>query len=348
MKVNISQNNYLDIINLKYGVFQPLNKFVSKKEFVSIVEDFKLDKNKFFPIPIYMGISKAVFNKIKFQKKIEAYYKSKKICNLKILSFYQINKKKIGKKIFQTSDGRHPGLQNFFRSGDYFIDCKIENFKKSSISKIQFNKPEIFKKKFSKFKKVIGFHTRNVPHRAHEWIHFFGLSKCDALLIQPLVGQFKSSEYKEDIIIKSNLKLVNKIYKKKNIFFNVFNSYPRYGGPREALLHALVRKNFGCTHFLVGRDHAGVKNYYPKYASQKLCKKFSNKININIVTFKEPYLCKGCLQIMNKKCSSCKNKKKETISGTKIRKLILNKKTIPQKYMRKEMSVLLDKNSIIA
>ena len=347
MKINISQNNYLDIINLKYGIFQPLNKFVSKKEFISIVEDFKLNNNKFFPIPIYMGISKAIFSKIKFQKKIEAYYKSKRICSLKILSFYQINKKKIGKKIFQTSDLKHPGFQSFLKSGDYFIDCKIENLKKTSISKIQFDKPQIFKKKISKFKKVIGFHTRNAPHKAHEWIHLFGLSRCDALLIQPLVGQFKSNEYKKDIIVKSNFKLVNKIYKKKNIFFNVFNSYPRYAGPREALFHALVRKNFGCTHFLVGRDHAGVKNYYPKYASQKLCKKFSNKININIVTFKEPYLCKGCLQIMNKKCFRCKNKKKETISGTKIRKLILNNKTIPKKYMRKEISVLLDKNSII-
>ena len=154
----------------------------------------------------------------------------------------------------------------------------------------------------SKLKTFVGFHTRNVPHRAHEWIHNFALKKCDGLFIHPLIGQFKKNEYKEKIIIQSNLKLINDIYKNKNIFFGLFNSYPRYAGPRESLLHAIVRRNYGCTHFMLGRDHAGVGKYYAKYASQNLCLKHQNVMKINIICFKEPYLCKVCKRIVNKKC----------------------------------------------
>ena len=152
----------------------------------------------------------------------------------------------------------------------------------------------------SKLKTIVGFHTRNVPHRAHEWIHNFALKKCDGLFIHPLIGQFKKNEYKEKIIIQSNLKLINDIYKNKNIFFGLFNSYPRYAGPREALFHALIRKNYGCTHFMLGRDHAGVGKYYTKYESQKLCIEHEKYLKVKIISFKEPYLCTSCKKVVNK------------------------------------------------
>ena len=127
--------------------------------------------------------------------------------------------------------------------------------------------------------------------------------------------------------------------------FGIFNSYPRYGGPREAILHAIVRKNYGCTHFLVGRDHAGFKNFYKKYESQNFCKKNEKKINIKIIKFNEPFLCKKNNKILNNK-AKCEGKIFQ-ISGTHIRNLLLNNKNIPKDIMRKEISVLLKKGSII-
>ena len=162
-----------------------------------------------------------------------------------------------------------------------------------------------------------------------------------------MIGQFKKNEYTEKAILKTNSKLVKKIYKKKNIFFALFNSYPRYAGPREALFHALVRKNYGCTHFLVGRDHAGAKNFYKKYESQKMCLKFQKKLKIKIISFNEPYLCKGCKNIVNKKCYLCKKVDKKLISGTLIRKHLLKKISIPSYFMRKEISSILNNKSII-
>ena len=191
----------------------------------------------------------------------------------------------------------------------------------------------------------MGFHTRNVPHRAHEWIHQYGLKKCNGLFIHPLIGQYKKKEYKEKAIIKGNLKLIKSIYKNKNVIFGLLNSYPRYAGPREALFHALIRKNYGCTHFMLGRDHAGVGKYYTKYESQKLCIKHEKYLKVKIISFKEPYLCTFCKKVVNK-CNHKKNNK-VFISGTKIRNLIFSGKKIPDELMRKQISKILSKSSII-
>ena len=349
MRLNINYSNLLDIINLNFGVYYPLTEFVSKEDFLSILKKYSLTNGKFFPIPIFINISKGSYKRKKKAKILKVFYKSNRVCNLIVKSFYKVDKKKIGKKIFETKNKNHPGFSQFLKSGDYFINCKIKKFNHQIMKNLNFSYPSKIKSKFfkSKLKTIVGFHTRNVPHRAHEWIHSFALKKCDGLLIHPLIGQFKKNEYKEEIIIQSNLKLINDIYKNKKIFFGLFNSYPRYAGPRESLLHAIVRRNYGCTHFMLGRDHAGVGKYYAKYASQKLCLKYENAMKIKIIGFQEPYLCKVCKRIVNKKCFYCRKVSKKLISGTLIRKLILKKLKVPDIYMRKSISCLLKPNSII-
>ena len=349
MKLNIKYNNLLDIINLYFGAYHPLNSFVSKEDFLSIVNNYHTKSNIFFPLPIYINVSSKFYNKFKNKKIINVFYKSKKVCNLHVNSFFTINKIDIGKKIFRTNDSKHPGFKEFLSMGDYFIHCKIKKFNRKIMKNLNFSYPSIFKSIFlkNKLKTIVGFHTRNAPHRSHEWIHNFGLDKCEGLLIQPLIGQFRKNEYTEKAVIETNNKLVKKIYKKKNIFFGLFNSYPRYAGPREAMFHAMVRKNYGCTHFLVGRDHAGVRKYYGKYESQKKCLKFSKKLKIKIIDFKEPYLCFRCKKIVNKKCDICKKIYKKNVNGTFIRKMLLKNKKIPNFIMREEISAMLNKKSII-
>ncbi len=350
MNLNIKYNNLLDIINLHFGVYYPLKNFVSKKDFLSIINNYKLENKIFFPLPVYINISTKLFNRNKNIKTIKAFYKSEKVCDLNVKSFYSLNKNKIGQNFFKTRDINHPGFKEFLKSGEYFIDCKIRNFNHKIMNNLNFSYPAKIKSIFkeNKVRTIVGFHTRNAPHRAHEWIHNYGLRYCDGLLIHPLIGQFKENEYTEKAILKTNSKLVKKIYNKKNIFFAFFNSYPRYAGPREALFHALVRKNYGCTHFLVGRDHAGVKDFYKKYESQKICLKFQKKLKIKIVIFDEPYLCIGCKNIVNKKCYLCKKATKKLVSGTLIRKRLLKKMNIPSYIMRKEISSILSNKSIIS
>ena len=226
MKLNVRYNNLLDIINLNFGVYNPLREFVSRDDFLSIVKRNRLVNNKFFPLPIFIDISSTSYNRLKTNKIIKTFFRSQKICDLKIKSFYKLNKIEIGEILFRTKDVNHPGFRQFLNSGDYFIQCKIENFNYQIMKSLDFTYPLKLKSIISKygFKTVAGFHTRNVPHRAHEWIHTHGLKKCDGLLIQPIIGQFKKKEYKAKSIIQGNLKLVNQIYKIKNVFFALFYS----------------------------------------------------------------------------------------------------------------------------
>ena len=221
-KLKINYQTLTDIINIKYDIFNPIKKFLSKKDFYSVIEKKKLSNGKFFPFPIFFPLKRTDYKKLNNQKKIK-FFMINIVCNLKINSFYFKNKKKIGKKIFKTSNLSHPGYKNFIDTGNYNIDCEIKKFNKKILKKVNFTNPNIIKKiiKKRKLKTVVGFHTRNVPHRAHEWIHSFGLKNCDGLLVHPMIGQFKKNEYKSNYIISSNEKLVDKIYKKK-IFCLVF------------------------------------------------------------------------------------------------------------------------------
>ena len=348
MNIEINLKAFLDIINLKFGVYNPLNKFCSESDFISIAENYYLNNNNFFPFPIFINFNDRQYKDIKKKDSLNLYYNKRRICTLCINSYYKLNKEKYIKKIYSTNNVAHPSIQNFLKSGDYFVDGVIKDFNFSIINKINFSTPDKIKIliKRKKLKTIAGFHTRNAPHKAHEWIHKFALEQCDGLIIHPMIGQYESGEYKEKNIIQSNKKLI-KLYNNKKIIFAVFNSYPRYAGPREALLHSIVRRNYGCTHFLVGRDHAGFKNFYSKYQSQNLCKKYKKYLSINIITFEEPFLCSNCKIIINKKCYKCNKISKIFISGNKIRDKILHGKKISKDFMRKEISSTLGKKSII-
>jgi len=347
MNIIINKNQLSDIYNIYYGAFKPLKTFISKKEFFSIANNMYVKKNIFFPFPIYFSLNKISRN----TKFLNIFFKRKKICQLivrDIYTFTEEEKNQLGKKIFGTTDPYHPGFNYFYFKNKYFIDCTIKDFNEN-LNVIKFSKPSELKNILinRKIVNLAGFHTRNVPHRAHEWIHQYGLKKCKNLLIQPLIGQYRAGEFKESKIIETNKKIVNDIYKNSNTFFSILNSYPRYAGPKEAIFHAMIRKNYGCTHFLIGRDHAGVSNFYDMYESQNFAKKYEKKIGIKILKFNEPYMCEGCKNIMNSNCRKCVNKNKIKISGTSIREKISKNKNISKFLMRPEISKLLSTKSII-
>ena len=219
------------------------------------------------------------------------------------------------------------------------------------LQKYKIETPKIIKNKFFNKKEIVAFHTRNAPHDGHKWIHDLALQKYNYLLIQPIVSQFRKGEFTEEAILhtyKIYIRNKNKLLKKcrKKIFLSSLHLFPKYGGPREALLHALIRKNYGCTHFLVGRDHAGISNYYKKYASQKICKKFEKQLGIKIIKFKSPGCCSKCNKIVNKKCTffDCKI---SDINGSLIRKKIKQKKYKNIKFFDKSLLKGLSKKKLI-
>ena len=348
--LSIKKKQFSDLLNLIHGVFYPLRNFVNEKEFNRILKK-NLFKNYFFTYPIFLGVNKDYYNKIKDQKEIFLSFKKKKLCQVSIKKFFYIEKKIFGKIIFGKKFEKHPYYINFKRENYKFVTFDFKKIYKKNLKSANFVSPKDFKKNLKTTKKnklLAGFHTRNVPHKAHQWIHMKMLKKYGSILVQPLLGQYKIREYKDDVIVKTN-KLTLKKYNNINALYAPFFSYPRYAGPKEAALHAIVRRNYGCTHFWVGRDHAGFKNFFKIYESQTFCKKNEKKLKIKIISEKEPIYCRGCKEIKNTICKdhNCKNKKKEKINGTKIRKYIIKNKKIPEYLMDSKISKQLSVKSVL-
>jgi len=351
VNLQINRNQFSDLLNLHNGVFFPLKHFVNEVDFKNILSKKKVNKS-FFPIPIFFGVNKKNYNKINNLSYVKIFYKKKYLALIRIKSFFMIKSYIFGKQLFGKNYKKHPYYKKFKKENFAFIDFKYEKLVKKNLKNKNFLSPENFKKKIKKRmgqkKFLASFHTRNVPHKAHQWAHNFMINKYNTLLIQPLIGQYKKNEYSDETIIKTN-KILAKTYRKNSTFFAPYFSYPRYGGPLEAALHAIVRKNYGCSHFWVGRDHAGYKNFYSKYSSQKFCLKNQEKLGIKIIAEKEPYYCSGCKKIVNKKCLKkiCIKSVKQSISGTKVRNYIKKNKTIPQHLMDRKVSKILSKKSIL-
>ena len=348
-KINITQNQFSDLINLLNGVFLPLKNFVTKEEFLEIINNKKI-KNKFFPLPIYFGVNKETYLKFKKKNTFNLYFKNKYVLNIYNVKFYSLNKKRICREIYGKDFVKHPFSKKFIKENYKFISFDYKKINKKNLSHKYFFSPMLIKKriKINQISKLAGFHTRNVPHKAHQWIHSYLYNKFGALLIQPLIGQYKKGEYSDQLIIKTN-KLASKKFKSKKVFSIPFFSYPRYAGYREAALHAIVRKNYGCSHFWVGRDHAGLEKFYGYKQSQIFCYKNQKKLKIKIIPGNEPLYCLKCNIIKNTKClkSKCAKKNKVKISGTKIRDLLKQNKKIPTYLMDLKISKLLSKKSLI-
>ena len=345
MNFKLNYKQYSDYINVTSGIFYPTKNFVNQREFNTILYDQTLNK-KFFPLPIFFGLKKKQYENIKNKRNLTLKYKSQNVAKVSNLKFYEIDKNLFGKKVFGNNFKKHHYFKIFEKENYKFLSFKIS--KKYSFKHLPkyFIDPKVFKKKIKKLKFLPSFHTRNVPHNAHLWIHKLLHKRHGGLLIQPLIGQYKAGEYKDRFIMKSNIK-ASKLLRSDTVFCLPFFSYPRYGGPLEASLHAIVRRNYGCSHFWVGRDHAGYKNFFSKYESQKFCKSLEKKIGIKIISEKEPFYCR-IQKIVTNKCKSAKcNKKKIMISGSKIRNLIKKNKKIPSYLMIEDISKLINSKSLI-
>lgn len=348
-KIDINKNQFSDLVNLINNVFLPVKNFVSKEEFIEIINKKKF-KNDFFPFPIFFGLNKKNYLKYKEKKILDLYYKNKHLIKIKNVKFYDLDKKIICKKIYGPNYSKHPFYNKFINENFRFLTFNFQKFTKKNLKHKYFMSPVKFKKKFRIHKNSLlaSFHTRNVPHKAHQWIHNFLLNNFGSLLIQPLVGQYKKNEYSDDLIIKTN-KLAAKLLNSKKVFSIPFFSYPRYAGFREAALHAIVRRNYGCSHFWIGRDHAGYKNFYGYNQSKKFCYKNQKKLKIKIIPGNEPFYCSKCKEIKNIKCfdKKCLKKHIKKISGSHIRNLLKKGISIPEYLMSPKISRLISKKSLI-
>ena len=346
--IEIDEETLMDIEQIGVGAFSPLEGFLGKEDFRSVVDKYRLANGIVWPLPIILTIKEDQRKEISDGEEILLTHKGEGYGILHLKEIYKIDKNQEAQKIFGTLSLDHPGVKRFMDLGDHFLGGKVTLLKRRpSEYKVHELTPKQTRRIFAErgWSKVVGFHTRNAIHKSHEFIQLDGLKRglCDGLFVHPIIGKKKSGDFESEIIIESYEKMVEEFYPKSKVLMGTLASYSRYAGPREALFTAIIRKNFGCSHFIVGRDHTGVGDFYSKNASHEIFDKFTKEeLGIEPIKFGEVFY--SDLEeryIHEPDFIEHPNEDKLHLSGTQARKLFQNGIEPPEWFMRPEISKLI-------
>ena len=336
-----------DIENIATGVFSPLTGFVGQENFQNVLKEGRLSNGVPWTIPIVLDMEKQIAKQMQDLGDVILSSEGQEFCLLHVHEIYEYNKQDMAQGVYGTTDTEHPGVSRLFKMKEFLVGGEVEVFQMKEGDEIQKFRmhPSDTRSEISKrgWKSVVGFQTRNVPHVAHETLQKAALNIYDGLFLNPLIGKKKIGDFTDDLIIRAYESLINNYFPKNRVLFSTIHTSMRYAGPREAIHHAIMRKNFGCTHFIVGRDHAGVGNYYPPFAAQEIFQKYPD-LGIIPVIFPAFYFCKKCMSFANEKTCPHGKESKEELSGTMMRKMV-NTGKIPEKHlMRPEIADLILKS----
>ncbi len=343
-ELTVNQDACWEMANLATGVFDPLQGFLNSSDYKSVVEDMHLASGAPWTIPITLDIPEDVARAVmRSDIVILKNAQDEAIAELDVEDVYKVNFVNDVKKIFGTEERAHPGVAKEMARSPFRVGGRIRRlehvdtlFPEYSLTPAQPRK--IFKEKG--WKTVTGFQTRNAIHRAHEYLQRIALEVTDGLFIQPLIGWKKAGDMSPLAVVRSYEMMVKHFYSPERVVLGLLKTPMRYAGPREAVFHALIRRNFGCTHFIVGRDHAGVGGYYGKYEAQKFCGEFNN-LGIKILKLCGPYYCEKCAMVVTEKTCPHGDAHAASISGTYLRSQFLKGEFPPSHLMRQEVAAVL-------
>jgi len=339
-KLELREEQFQDSINIASGLFHPIKGFMSSLDYHSVVNDMELSNGEVWTIPISLDIDYKTYINISHKQKLCLTFKNKSVGYLEVEDCYEVDVEGDTLKIFGTLDSKHPGVTKELLKSKYRVGGTIIISDLSLLDNCL--KPEKTKKYFKDkgWKTIVGFQTRNPIHKAHEYLQRVALEVCDALFINPLVGWKKQGDFSEDAVTLGYEQMLKDYYNGLNVYFASLKTPMRYAGPKEAIFHAIIRRNLGCTHFIIGRDHAGVGDYYGKYEAHHLARNIikKNKLGIELMLLNEPFHCQKCDQIVSSKTCNHEDKYKVKISGTKIREILGNDRRPSSTFMRPEVA----------
>lgn len=345
-KITIDAATLSDVEQIAIGSFSPLHGFMTESEFMSVIENFRLPSGVVWPLPVVLPVETHEANEIEIGESVSLCSGRDRhiYATMEVEDIYRPDFKSFFQKVFLTTDEHDPGVKCYNGRGEVFIGGKIRLIQRSdSVNKHFEVTPRQARKIFGNFgwTRVVAFHTRNVAHRVHEYIQLLALNDhyCDGLFIHPLVGLKKAGEFNEDIILRSYEMILQKYYPPKKYFLAAFQSYPRYAGPREAVFTAICRKNFGCSHFIVGCDHSDVSPHYKPDAAHRLFEQLG-PLGIQPVFFNEHAYSAKKREYMDVTRHHAVDDIL-MISGTEMRRMIQSGQHPPEWFMRQEVSRLI-------
>lgn len=338
-KVTLSQNTLQDILYICNGVFAPLHGFMSAADYASVVNNCRLADGSIFTLPITLDVPLSVYDKADPGDIIELLYTNQPVARLRVSDRFMVTKEQIS-QVYGTQEQEHPGVREESRRSPYRLGGTVELLEQSLLENIL--SPEATMKAFRTkgFKTVVGFQTRNPIHRAHEYLQRTALELCDGLFINPIVGWKKAGDFSQEAVMAAYHAMIGPFFPESCVHLAGLCTQMRYAGPREAVFHAIIRRNLGCTHFIIGRDHAGVGHYYSDYAAHELAMELTAQqgLGINLLLLREPYYCQRCGQVVTDKTCTHSKEQRLSISGTKIRQALAAGEFPDTRMMRKEIS----------
>ena len=339
--VTLDRNLLFDFANIARGVYSPLRGFMSRNDFLKVVNDLTLESGAAWPLPIVLDIGTNIADKIGPGDRIGLRGPDRTPLGvMNVDSVYRYNEEETCQNLFGTTDEEHPGVRTLQSKEPFFVGGPIKAFAdaipRNGNHDLSPKETRVLFKNLG-WDTVVGFQTRNVPHRAHEYLQKSALEHVDGLLIQPKIGEKKPGDYQNEAILEGYESLIENYYPTESVALAMFKSRMWYAGPREAVFDSIVRKNYGCTHFIVGRDHAGVGNYYGDFEAQELFDAMGN-IGIEPLYYHYAFYCRKCDGIVSEKICPHGSDQHLEPSGTKLRGMLSDNESPPSELMRPEVT----------
>jgi sulfate adenylyltransferase len=342
-KLELSDRNLADLELIATGVYSPLTGFLGQADYRNVVERMRLADGTPWSVPITLGVSQD--DAKRYRGEVALTQNGQIIGVLTVTEQYTPDRSLEAREVYRTTDAAHPGVAALYAQGEVNLAGPIKLFR---LSRGEFPKHhltpletrEAFKARG--WRTVVAFQTRNPIHRAHEYLHKVALETIDGLFLNPLVGSTKSDDVPAATRMHAYEVLLEKYYPASRVLLGAYPAAMRYAGPREAILHAISRKNYGCTHFIVGRDHAGVGTYYGTYDAQQIFDAYTkDEIGIEIIKFEHTFYCKTCGSIISSRTCPHDSSHHLTLSGTKVRELLSKGDHLPAEFTRPEVAEVL-------
>jgi sulfate adenylyltransferase len=338
-----------DLIMMGIGAFSPLEGFMGKADWKGVCDDMKMASGTFWPIPITLSVTKEIAKSLKEGQEVALIdaENNEFMGNMVVQEKYTIDKVFECGQVFKTDDIRHPGVAKVMAQGDVNIGGPVKVFSESDYPekfKGLYATPEETRKLFEEkgWRTIATLQLRNPMHRSHEYIAKIALEICDSLFIHQLIGKLKEGDIPADVRVKCVDVLVETYFPKERVIQKGYPLEMRYAGPREALLHAVFRQNYGASHLIVGRDHAGVGDYYGPFEAQDIFDQIpSDALFIKPLKIDWTFYCYRCQGMASPKTCPHGEKDHLMLSGTSLRKMLTDGEPIPEEFSRPEVLAIL-------